>query len=445
MNDKEKSLKAGTGTRRITPPIGVAMGGFAFRDRGCEGVRDDLHVRSLWLEGPTGRVLFLALDLVAIDVETIADWKAAIGERWGLGEHEILINESHTHSGPLVAKRFYGPNPRDEDYMQLLKERVLEAVAESSHVESECTLSFGRTELHLGISRRKLTAEGGVTWAPYPAGYVERDFPVMVVRDRQGAPICVVCSATAHPSILGDYLISAEYPGVACRLIEESLGGRVMAMFLQGAAGDVKVVTNADVAGGRWRKGTYGDVQRAGGMVASAALQVIEEGMEPVRPILKARMKSAQLPTRLKGDPVAFYKEGGYVRSASDAAPQDVMERWTQYHLGRLEKGEEISPYLPCPVQVVRIAEGVEFVAVSGELTSGLAGVLREAFPENPFMMLGYSNGLLCYVPSEQMLEEGGYEAYRSVFYRRDMPAPFAPGLEGAFVDTVTELLQALS
>ena len=97
-------ISAGTGKRRITPPIGVAMGGFAFRDRGCEGIRDDLYVRSLWLEGPAGRLLILSLDLVSIDLETIADWKAEIRERWNLAEHQILVNETHTHSGPLVVK-----------------------------------------------------------------------------------------------------------------------------------------------------------------------------------------------------------------------------------------------------------------------------------------------------------------------------------------------------
>ena len=217
--------------------------------------------------------------------------------------------------------------PRDEGYMALLKERVLEAVAESSHTETECTLEFGRTELHLGFSRRKPTPDGRVKWAPYPGGYVERDLPVLVVRDRRGAPLCVVCSATAHPSILTDYLISADFPGVACRLIEHQLGGRVMAMFLQGPAGEVKTITNADVAQARWRKGTYDDVRRAGEMVASAVLQVMEEGLKTVRPILTSALSRAQLPTLLTEDPLDFYNRVEFLRSLADEGRQKALEQ----------------------------------------------------------------------------------------------------------------------
>ena len=111
----------------------------------------------------------------------------------------------------------------------------------------------------------------------------------------------------------------------------------------------------------------------------------------------------------------------------------------------RLRRGEKLSRYVSCPVQLVRFAEGVDILAVGGELTSGLARVFRQAFPNHPFVMLGYSNGLLCYLHNEEMIQEGGYEVYYAVFYRRELPAPLAPGLEQAFIDTISTLLQAVS
>lgn len=423
-------MKIGTGIRRITPPIGTAMGGFAFRSHGCEGVRDDLHVRCLWLEDPSSRrLLVIALDLCSLDQAVIGQWKQEIRRRWGLADHEILVNLSHTHSGPLTTRRLYATESSDASYNAMLSERLMEAVNEAAHLEDGCTLHSGQTAIHLGICRRYPDGEG-VKWAPYPGGYVERTLTVLTVADRHAQPLCVLFSLAAHPSILTDYLISAEYPGMACQMIASALGGRTMAMFLQGAAGDVKANINADIDHGKWQQGTYDHVKRSGRLVADAVLQVIGAQMHEVAPAVASALTMANLPVGLPADPDEYKSFYARFPRFHSAAPVD---QWADYWLSRFRESGCLPLQFACPVQAIRIGSDLNFLAFGGELTSGLALRLRALLPATVRpVFLGYSNGVFGYLPSEQMVREGGYESVHSIVYSRQLPAPFAPGLEHA-------------
>src|SRR5205807_2605351 len=49
-----------------------------------------------------------------------------------------------------------------------------------------------------------------------------------------------------------------------------------------------------------------------------------------------------------------------------------------------------------------------------------------------------YANDAPCYIPSERVLKEGGYEGGGAMVYY-DVPAPFKPGLEKQIIDVVHE------
>jgi hypothetical protein len=54
----------------------------------------------------------------------------------------------------------------------------------------------------------------------------------------------------------------------------------------------------------------------------------------------------------------------------------------------------------------------------------------------------GYCNEVFGYVPSQRVLQEGGYEARESVLYYDVTKTPFAPSVEKLIVDKVHELAQ---
>ena len=56
-------------------------------------------------------------------------------------------------------------------------------------------------------------------------------------------------------------------------------------------------------------------------------------------------------------------------------------------------------------------------------------------------VVAGYSNEVMCYIPSERVLKEGGYEAESSMIYY-GMPGPFETGIEEQIMTTIHTTLK---
>ena len=65
------SFAAGFAERDITPPVGIAMTGFAARGAASSGVRDSLFVRALALISDVQRVVLVGIDVLALSRESV--------------------------------------------------------------------------------------------------------------------------------------------------------------------------------------------------------------------------------------------------------------------------------------------------------------------------------------------------------------------------------------
>jgi hypothetical protein len=88
------------------------MAGYGKREKKSEGVRTNIYVVALALEDETGRTsVLMTFDLVKIG----RDWGKVITDRcqkdFGLTRDHIVLNASHSHSGPVTgnASPFYLP------------------------------------------------------------------------------------------------------------------------------------------------------------------------------------------------------------------------------------------------------------------------------------------------------------------------------------------------
>jgi hypothetical protein len=81
-------------------------------------------------------------------------------------------------------------------------------------------------------------------------------------------------------------------------------------------------------------------------------------------------------------------------------------------------------------------------VFLSGEVVVDYSLRLKREFDSERIWVNGYSNDVPCYIPSERVLREGGYEG-ASAMLIYDRPARFAPGLENLIVGAVGDLMPA--
>jgi hypothetical protein len=248
MNDKTTSLQAKNSSSVQATPL---LAGVAKReittDRKEAAIRDPLWAKALVLENACTRVVLLTLDAVAIggicDIndEFLPALRERLERELGVPATHVLVNASHTHPpGRILCS--------DEELLKRAFDAVLNACANLTPV----TAGVGKGHNDRLTMNRNLKLKNGRHWTirhghPGPpedavAGMGEIDPEIGVLRiDRiDGSPLAVVYNFACH-FLFGDprNRITANFCGIASDIIEATLGGDAMAIFVQGAAGDV--------------------------------------------------------------------------------------------------------------------------------------------------------------------------------------------------------------
>ena len=415
-------MKAGFARININPPIGTRMTGFGSRDRerGCEGIHDDIYVRALYLEQEGREVLIMGFDLLFFSRDEADRYKGAIGRRMDIAPGRILLNTSHTHTGPKVGTWLYDP-PSDPFYLQVLETAIVDAGCQARDSAVDAEVWAGATQSKLPMSRRFKFPDGTVdrNLRPNPEGAVCDTLPVCLLRNLSGEPICLLFSVSCHPSTISGFEISAEFPGVAMERLDTHLG-HSCALFLQGAGGDAK--PSVIDGGESWRRGTWGDVDASGTMVANEVIDLLAGGLIEVGGDLEGHAVETQWPLEKS------IGRGGFEKLLADPETDSTVRLWAEEKIAWLDRGYELPGTVPITVQGIQIGQGLRLVGLEGEAVAELGTLIEAFYGEGVTFPLGYSNGAQLYLPISRMLDEGGYEAVSYHEYRQ--PASLAKGME---------------
>lgn len=218
-------------------------------------ISDPLYAKALVLDDGAARVVIVAMDALAIgglgDIKDdfLAKLRSRIQNELHIPGCNVMVNASHTHpQGRLLCEE-------DEQI-----ERTFEAVRQAMRSMTEVKVGSGFGYEDRIVVNRNLKMKDGNHWSiryahPCPpdedvAGVGPIDPQIGVIRiDRlDGSPLAVVYNFASHLLIgVPDRGVTANFPGFASKLIEETLGGGAMALFLQGAGGDILELYFKDV------------------------------------------------------------------------------------------------------------------------------------------------------------------------------------------------------
>ena len=131
--------KAGVARTVITPKETLWMAGYAARDHAAEGTLNELMVKALVLEDQDGqRVVMVSTDLVGIPQKISEHIKASLQEKFNLTKAQVLLNASHTHSGPVLEDALTDIYPLDDaqrtkitKYSRWLETRIVDLVGQA--------------------------------------------------------------------------------------------------------------------------------------------------------------------------------------------------------------------------------------------------------------------------------------------------------------------------
>ncbi|MBM3213380.1 hypothetical protein FJZ36_00465 [Candidatus Poribacteria bacterium] len=426
-------MRAGTGRRTITPPIGVWMAGYASRTRPAEDVADDLIVKALAIEDRSGkRTIVITADIIEWHPSINDAVRAALrGSYPDLSREDVLFTASHTHSGPIVdpTRTTTAPDRFPAEYVAQLVAKTVEAATDALESMRPASATLHRGSTTLGIHRRKMV-NGQIQMLPNPDVSIYRELAALRV-ERSGAPPVVLFSIACHPTTLSWYQFSGDYPGFAQRGLEANLGDGSQAMFCQGACGDVRVnVVTEDRS--RFQAGTYEQARTFGETLRDEVLTALESPGEPVELSLDTRMSRIDLP--LQGS-----KSLEELRAIADKG-DPYLRAWAEPQIAAIEAGGAPPSSAELHAHWLRLSDNAQIIALGGEVCGGIAEAVRGLFPGHRTLVLAYAEDVLAYIPTRQIIEEGGYEGDSSQLYYL-LPAPFSLDMPDRLLDGVRALV----
>ena len=102
-----------------------------------------------------------------------------------------------------------------------------------------------------------------------------------------------------------------------------------------------------------------------------------------------------------------------------------------------LESGEELPRTFDAPLAVWQFGDDLTLVGLSGEVVNEYVPLLRESLGDGKLWIAAYTNHVFGYVPTAQILKEGGYET-RGLY--GNTVGLFSPEAEQVLVKAVRNL-----
>ena len=120
-------------------------------------------------------------------------------------------------------------------------------------------------------------------------------------------------------------------------------------------------------------------------------------------------------------------------------SPNVYERRRANLLLAQIQKEGALSPTYPYPVQLWRLGDGPNWIALGGEVVVDYSLRLKIELGPGRTWVAGYCNDVMAYIPSLRVLREGGYEGGGAMVYY-GLPTKWAPEVEDLIVAKVHEL-----
>ncbi|EEF59385.1 hypothetical protein [Pedosphaera parvula] len=424
---------AGWAEVEITPPLGIYLGGRGGPITKSTKVLDPLYAQVTYLKDAKGTGLVLvSLDTVGIAHDLSDRIRTAIVRELGVEYNLVVINCSHTHSGPYMIRDLMAavePTPPIEsDYFKSLTDKLILATRTAKTNLSPVTVEVFEGTSKVGINRRGKNKQGKIGIIPNPDGPMNEKLWVMKLTPTNGKAPALVFSYSCHPVIVYEYAgsaISADFPGVTRNTLREKLGKDLHCQFIQGTAGDMRPRILADLQKKRFRAPKPEDLQQAGHDLADDVMATLKTSGTKLNLNLAGTMDRPFLP-RDKPPGKEIYE--AMAKEEKSKYRQAVAAYW----LPRYESGDGFSRGDAWPLGLIRLADNQWVVYSGGEPCAEWVPKITQWLAPRHLVVWGYSQESISYLPTEEMLAAGGYEVHESNHTRSTTPAAFAPGINEA-------------
>ena len=373
-------MKFGVAANDITPPVGVPLMGYD--PRPSDSIDHRLRAEALACEGENSGWILVGADLCAFSSPLANLVRADIAQHTGLPRDAVMLTATHTHSGPHVSDAIWAERTEQESaYFIDLRRKLTDTAAQAWKQRSPGTLVHARTAAPaLASNRRVMTPDGTWTnkWSDPEGthrGYFDATVDLLGIRRENGSLDALLVNFGCHPVCFGkdSRAISGDYVSYMKDALEES-----------GAAGTVLFTVSG-----------HGNIDPR--KCVQSDPQVVREMGEALAGIVQRALPHF---SPLKGTGAAAVREPWTFQTTWDIGGRLAI------YFPHAEKGAQVE------TGVTALAAGdIVLLGLPGETVSEYRKKFEKASPFKHTMMISLANDMLGYLPTDEILNQGAYEA----------------------------------
>ncbi|MDD2475635.1 MAG: neutral/alkaline non-lysosomal ceramidase N-terminal domain-containing protein [Dysgonamonadaceae bacterium] len=425
QSSQDDVWKVGVARHIITPQSPTWMAGYSSRTSPSEGILHDIWAKAITLEDSNGvRSVLVTTDLLSIPKDFSEKIKDKVKQKHQLDKSQVILSCSHTHSGPVVSralKYIYPMNSDDwsviDKYTMELEMMLLQLIDESMQnlIPAKIYTQNGTARFQVNRRNNQESALKGTTELNGPNDYA---VPVIKVEGLDENLIAVIFGYACHPTTLSINEFSGDYPGFAQIELEKLYPGAT-AMFFQGSGGDQNPLPRR----------TIPLAIQYGKQLASTVERILSEDMVK---------QESKLTTRYNEVDIPFDNPLPMEELREVAKRDDYQGKWAQGMIDDYKRDGYLIKSYPFPLGYWEIGNQKLFV-LGGESVIFYTRKLKEIFGEESFVM-SYANDVMGYIPSEVVLNEGGYEG-DSAQRVYGLPAKWSKKVEPLIINGMSDLV----
>ena len=309
----------------------------------------------------------------------------------------VFINCTHTHFAPVsmdcLTWQEHSQLPDSVFLYSTVKNGIVNAIENAVKAMIPAELSFGRGKTDIGFNR---------SLTDHPELY---DNAVDVIKvgylgkNTESYLFLTACHPVFSTKGKLNYTLSANYPGVARKLLEDRTRTS-NSLFLQGTCGDIDPTNN----------GEY----NTGEKLSNEVISVLGKPMTKISGPISCFLDTIDIPVKpwTKEDITAYRAENidkvGDVYAEKNVKWCDLMYKY--YRDGTMPKS--MSVY----INTINIGNW-KLVGFSRETTTGYGFGVKNFWPDKLISVAGYTNDVSSYLPTHMHLDAGVYEGKDSYFW----------------------------
>ena len=445
-------MKTGYSKICITPPNGTVICGY-YEKRYTKGVLDDIYASAVAFDDGKKKALILTAELCLLSTAQSDKVRKSIADASGLDIDSILVNCSHTHTGPAIDVDL-DDVPTNSEYDTTIYELLLKVSLDALRDMRESSFYVGSGKASdISFPRRFRMKDGKVQTNPgvenpnilHPLGEANDTVKYLKI-ERDGArDIVIVCFGT-HADTVGGELISGDWPRFVCKTVE-AVFDNVDCVFITGVQGDVNHINTAPTPSER--RGldydSFDNVPRGyehakymGRRVAAAVIGGLDKAAPIACESIDYSSRKIWIPSNMENDRldearriVKLHAEG-----RDSELPYEKMELTTVVaeatRICKLENGPTEFDFV---LSVLKLGDFV-IAGLPGECFVEIGKRIEANYGKDSIMVCCLTNGGDGYFPTSTAYDEGGYEARSSMLKK---------GVDNILVDEMTELIGELS